>query len=843
MGTLAAAVIAGGSTIAVPTATAAPTGPSIGSFTATLSDTNLITLAWNVSGGDASNLLYVTGVGFRPQNCAPAGQPAGCSTQVRVNTSGIHEYTLLLRDDPNNRINATAQVSVARLEPPVVWIGPETSDNGVRSVHVDEYDVQPQTMHWGPAPGAQWSPNGFIELTKAGSIFPIGSHLDGLPGTKFALTGSREIPVVDLADGSGGYSAKYCIQPAANQPALCSSPRIAQVSVGGARFGGDYRRFVPSGQDVTLTWGGAGNVWFVSAPSLGIATFTSTPSMTVPSSQLSAGIHRVDLVTCSWGVIFRCDNRADVKAPAAGTLDLQLADGATYWKGLTSAIGTVTPVGGGSPVEVASTAIGNWHPEVADGASVTEGQQLGYVISGARESVEIVVGDGPEVPTWTTRDWNDDFTGEAIDTGVHPGSGSPLDVNFDSAGDVWVLGEFTTGVVRASQGSTEFFEAPLQKVWDQAKGQYVPSKPYGSLFSSGSKTHVSGAGERVIDTGAAVWFTHGGTSASSDNYTRLIRFDRNATDDPTTDDDERLCAVHVPGAGAEGYGLAYDSASNRVWFSAQRVFEGSGTGSQSDVVGWVIDGEQPCNNSLNYDDPAQVAAADAANTCDTESQVDCVHQVPLPEGTGAPAHLAVDNASGYLWIVDFTGQYLNRMSLTTGAIESFALPAPTRPGIFGMFPWQIRVDGDAVYMGAYGDSRLIRFDKTVPNPATACADLVDGQNPCISVIPVPMQDPEVNIHSIALHGDRLYFTVANETGNPRTPDASYFGYVDVDAWAAGTPTGVVYTGFGTLGPADPLGEGTHHSFRGIEVNAAGVVALADMRYRNVDLLTPKPQVG
>src|SRR5947208_1721196 len=61
IGILLAALVA--SAVASP---AGATPPTIQHFTAMLSDLNLITLDWQVSGGDSSNLLYIyDDVGFR----------------------------------------------------------------------------------------------------------------------------------------------------------------------------------------------------------------------------------------------------------------------------------------------------------------------------------------------------------------------------------------------------------------------------------------------------------------------------------------------------------------------------------------------------------------------------------------------------------------------------------------------------------------------------------------------------------------------------------------------------------------------------------------------------------
>src|SRR5699024_6349854 len=143
----------------------------------------------------------------------------------------------------------------------------------------------------------------------------------------------------------------------------------------------------------------------------------------------------------------------------------------------------------------------------------------------------------------------------------------------------------------------------------------------------------------------------------------------------------------------------------------------------------------------------------------------------------------------------------------------FPMPAsPSKTALFGGFPWQIRVGQNAVYIGEYGDSDLVRFDKNYPAPEECKAPLVNGKNPCMSQLHLPRPWSGTNLHSIALQGNRLWFTLANEQRNPKVPTASTFGYVNINSWTEGAPHGVIYTNLSTL---DSLRTGLHHSFRGI----------------------------
>ena len=106
----------------------------------------------------------------------------------------------------------------------------------------------------------------------------------------------------------------------------------------------------------------------------------------------------------------------------------------------------------------------------------------------------------------------------------------------------------------------------------------------------------------------------------------------------------------------------------------------------------------------------------------------------------------------------------------------------------------------------------------------------------MSEIHVPVRSIDNNLHSIEIQGGRLWFTLADESGGPLDPNASTFGYIDLASWRSGSPKGVLYTGLTTLGTPG----GSHrHSFRGIAVAPDGEVALADMRYTELDHLTPR----
>ncbi len=448
-------------------------------------------------------------------------------------------------------------------------------------------------------------------------------------------------------------------------------------------------------------------------------------------------------------------------------------------------------------------------------------------------TTEIVAGGGPDVPTWTVKSWNTMFSATTYETWLRPATGSPLDVTFDSLGDIWQVGEFSTAIASVQNGELTDFDTPIDQTWDPGLGVFEPVTPYAfSGDGTDTATSMSELGERVIDTGSAIWYTQGGGffySGSFPNHSRLVRFDYADADDPTDPAEGLMCALEVPGNNNQVIGVAYDKGNNRVWFTESRP------GRASALDWFVDDGSIPCDNDLDYSNQGAVDAVAAANQCATDTQTACLHEISLPPSAGAAGQITVDPWSGYVWFVDYTGHVLNRYPLGGGTVQSFPLPATMEtPLLYGGFPWQIRADANAVYVNLYKDNQLLRFNKDMP--ATTCERLRAGENPCISELLLPMFGPDVRTHSIALAGGKLWFTIANESDGPDDPTGSTFGYINIASWARNRPTGVYFDNLARLGVPRP---NDHHSFRGIDVTASGNIALADMGYDEIVALSPK----
>jgi DNA-binding beta-propeller fold protein YncE len=178
--------------------------------------------------------------------------------------------------------------------------------------------------------------------------------------------------------------------------------------------------------------------------------------------------------------------------------------------------------------------------------------------------------------------------------------------------------------------------------------------------------------------------------------------------------------------------------------------------------------------------------------------------------------IAVDPTSDALWVTNLLGSEVDRVDLGTYQITPYQLKE-------GSKPWQITVDANYVYAIDYGARNLVRIDKNeVMGP--------------IDYVPLPRTSDSEQAYGLAMSADgtTLYFTLSDD-GAPSSLGGTTFGYVNVAAWEAASalcPSGtdcapapadaVVYTGLD--GAIDPNGKG---DFRGIAVNGAGDVAIAD----------------
>jgi len=779
-----------------------------------------------VSGGDPSNLLYVysdntqvADPGFLPQRCD--GSSTGCSTTVRVPVGGVYRFTVSVRNGAGEFTNRTVDTTVPTLSRPTVPVGQLLT-------RVDMFAIGPRTFSWShPGPG-------HVRITKPGSFAPLP--------TTFPATGSFTVSAEDLPLGRTRWLVQYCEGTGSER--ICSDSTVVGFLVGPARFHGPERRFVAQGTALSLSWSGSGNFWYVSDPQLGPnPELVQTDQWTFPATA-APGVHNVTLVSCNFGPVTVCSDRVDITTTVAGAVHFGVADGGLIAAGMQA--GTVTPPGG-SPVPFTSPRNGLFHPLVAEGATVAAGAAVGWVETGEVDTIEVVVGS-ESTATWTTRDWESDFTALTSSASERRVTGDALDLAFGPNGDIWQLGEFSTAIAHLSGTTLTHVSTPLSRTG--TTNPLTPTRPHRSALGGGLSPS-SDLGEKVVTGADAVWFTHGGGGLSGPgNHSRIIRVALDVADSPATPFDDRVCAIHVPGDNNQVLGASWDPVRGRLWFPTQDLPVSGGGSAAPALCSFPDDGTAAtlsnpafpgCDNQLDYGNAAAVQAASTANLCSATVTTACMRRIPLPAGAGLPSHLELDTngtttaADDLIWWVDYNGRSLGRHTIASGALLCFGLPPAHSVHFFRGFPWQLRISDNHVYLGEFRDSELVRFDKAGPGPSTDCTTS-PPPSPAMSEIHVPVASEDNRLHSIEVDDNRLWFTLGNENNTPLDRQASTFGYIDLASWAAGTPTGVIYNGLETLGEQSA---DQHHSFRGIDISPTGQIALADMHQDQITRLTPR----
>ncbi|WP_154402730.1 hypothetical protein [Nocardioides speluncae] len=417
--------------------------------------------------------------------------------------------------------------------------------------------------------------------------------------------------------------------------------------------------------------------------------------------------------------------------------------------------------------------------------------------------------------TWTERDWSADFTATPVRPANGFFAGQGLDVAFDQMGAAWGIGEFAMQATRAKGDAATTHQLPIK-----AYGNWQWTKPFRSLLNGGQRSESSDLGESVIYAAGAVWIAQGGgqDAGLTQNHSILTRISTTA---PYT-----ACQIPIPGDNQHLIGLAHDTKRNRVYFATSEGPDGSN-------LGWVKAGGlgPRCQNGLDYGgNPALTATQNAALAVAAQQTIDglrctsaqdatatgnCVHVEPVSMPTGA-AHLAYDAASDSLWSTNWADRVLRQYELASRTLLTHTAPESpyTGPALFGATPWQIAANATHVFMTEYNGHRLLSFEK-----ATGTWSAIETPLDLLGV-----DGLDVQTHSLTLSGDSLWFTVADEEHGVATA----VGRVSVSGWAAGTPHGVLYSGWG---------EG--HSFRGVDVSPTGAVALADAPDGATLLLTPR----
>lgn len=829
------------------------TPPNIVDFDSTVSELNEITLFWHVSGSSLWSTFYIfengaPDIGFTDADCDP-GADHICSVTIRVERGGVHRFTLQAFSGWIESTSVEIDVEVASLAPPT--FSSYTTD-------VDFFDIQNQTLDWVDYPGN--TSTGFIQVSAPGGLgFPKGTSSTG----RYALDGTYSVSASKLDAGRNVYNVRYCEEYQSGDAPLCSEGTSHSFLVQPSRLNAQGREFYSTNDTVSLNWGNTSlaNFWhwelfrtprkLFDAAIKGNITGVGDQSLQFSTVGLAEGVYQLELNTCYVlsGLLVGCVHQADQYAPKTGTINLSVAEGIEVTTG--DEIARILPAAGG-PVEIVKSKSRGKLTEftVSQGSTVTNGDVVAVVEDKSRtrsDIIEIVIDDS--IPTATSKDWDVDFdeqTLEAIENWQLPWVGHALDVVLDSNNDIWQVGEFSTNVTHISNSQVNFHRTPLGRVASGASPK-TSSKPYKiAIFGGIFPTTVSVAGERIIDSGDAIWYTQGGglLVGDVDNHSRVVRFDKNGTDLSVTPDDDRLCSIHMPGGGNQIVGIAHDG--NRVWVVESRPSANGGP--RQSAISWFVDDivALGCDNNLNYDDPVAVQQASDDNACADDYDTDCIHSILIPSSllgvdVGLASHIIIDPPS-YAWFAVSQPGALGRVSLTATidpVVELFPLPKSIAASFVGGYAWQVRSDSEAVYIGEYSDRQLLRFDKAQAAQDDCTILQADGSNLCVDQITLPLSQYNLSLHSIDLEDGKLWFTLANEDLAPGGIDATTFGYVDTVDWALGAPAITMYSGISNIGTGRP---GDIHSFRGIDVSADGnVVVLADHGYSQVIRMTkPSP---
>lgn len=482
-----------------------------------------------------------------------------------------------------------------------------------------------------------------------------------------------------------------------------------------------------------------------------------------------------------------------------------------------------------------------------------DGRQLGTPDYGPYRSraVRVVLANPPNVDgcvidtDWRESDWASYFTADRawqrpatqIDFAGHP-----LDVTFDNTGAIWGIGEFGLQTTRTDGGALSRHNLPI-KVYLKGDSDDPNDDPdiwdWTKPFSSAFFPHASGSdlAESIISAGPNVWAAYGGEQdhTEADNHSILARY---PTDDPHNF--WKACAVPLPGDNNEVIGLAYDSNRDRVWFAESEGDHRQGSGKYT-TIGWVKASGlgSRCQNELDFggrpapvtdaeNDAMRASAQQTVNSlqCTASQESDpaanCVHIIG---GTGIPSggtHLEYDASSDALWMTNWCDRKLRKYSIGSGTWATFNPPPPV-DGSGTICPkgvaWQIAANSTHIFFNEYEGNRVLRFAKS------------SGE---WSIIEIPVPQWYLQVHSITLSGNRLWFTVSDEDYNSNTK----IGYIELDKWDSGA-AGVIYNGWGSLSMRADQKPGNKHSFRGIDIGPGGKVALADHGDMATVILTPK----
>lgn len=401
--------------------------------------------------------------------------------------------------------------------------------------------------------------------------------------------------------------------------------------------------------------------------------------------------------------------------------------------------------------------------------------------------------------SWSSVPYSADYT---TVVNAEQSGGDPLDVAFDPAGDILDSSEFSDSIDELPAGGGQL-TAPYVDPYDAS------ASPFAYDFGTWTASEDSALGERIVDDGKFTWSTQGGWEfydcASSNslspcpaNHSEIVAFD------PSTGN---FCTYQAPGDDNEVMGVASTGIEpdNEIWFVESNL--------SHSYLAWFY--------------PAQVGAGCSGLSDESYTLgpgVGDFHQLTWPGLL--PAQIAVDPSGTHLWVTNFWGGSVSEVNTSTRRISTYSLHSRNSRSFFGAEPWQVAADADYVYVIDYGDDNLVRIDKADPSQ--------------IDQVPIPLTSSDEEGYGLALEDGKLYFTLADDP-RPTFGAMSTFGYVNVASWEAASakcspgvdcaaaPTdAVAYTGLANYVDPSHNSDGSPDSdFRGIAVDSAGTVAIAD----------------
>lgn len=389
-------------------------------------------------------------------------------------------------------------------------------------------------------------------------------------------------------------------------------------------------------------------------------------------------------------------------------------------------------------------------------------------------------------------------------------TGMPIAQVHGLDGDVWTVGEFSNTLHHVTAaGQVEAIAVPLSYANQR-------SKPF---FRKGARTDMPHS-ERVIrDSKGRLWFPQNGDWANWGNQTQDAAYSRLVSYELAT---QTFCVYPVPDSGANVMGVAWDEASDQIWFLQ----------SGNDVlVSFNPDEFTDCEmaNGLSFNDyiweldstSGAVLQPMPTRYCADAADTRCFHRFVLPNSAGGcltANQLIVQQPgspdAGAVWMTLFFANKLARFDPVTGDLQQFPLHRG-RTITDDMFTWFLRVheilvhpdDGDLLF-SANGSGQLIRFDLQAylaHDDDGLCERLSNnGRNPCMIAFEIP-DVPFLTTHSVALDQfGNFWFTTwpgpkacerqmrPPSVGfiNRQWTDMVYFDHLGVEPNAAMYPPGV-----------------------------------------------------